>query len=60
MLLQDERFPKIVKNLKMHKHVVAGMEQSGVYDISNADRLGISEVRERFPIQQHTSHQSVF
>ncbi|GAU98140.1 hypothetical protein RvY_09321 [Ramazzottius varieornatus] len=44
LLSQDERFPKIVKNLKMHKHVVAGMEDNGVYDISNADRLGISEV----------------
>ncbi|XP_055333748.1 creatine kinase B-type-like [Paramacrobiotus metropolitanus] len=43
-LSQDPRFPAIVKKLGLHKRAVPELQNSGVYDMSNVDRLGISEV----------------
>lgn len=44
---QDARFSQILKNLKLQKRGTGGVDTAatgGVYDISNADRLGKSEV----------------
>ncbi|OQV23796.1 Creatine kinase B-type [Hypsibius exemplaris] len=44
LLSQDPRFPAIIKNLRVHKRAVPELQHDGVFDLSNQDRLGISEV----------------
>lgn len=44
---QDSRFPKILENLRLQKRGTGGVDTAatgGVFDISNLDRLGKSEV----------------
>lgn len=44
---QDSRFPKILENLRLQKRGTGGVDtaaKGGVFDISNLDRLGKSEV----------------
>lgn len=46
-LSQDSRFPEILKALRLQKRGTGGVDTAatgGVYDISNIDRLGKSEV----------------
>lgn len=45
---QDPRFSKILDNLRLQKRGTGGVDTAavgGVFDISNLDRLGQSEVR---------------
>lgn len=45
--LQDPRFSKILDNLRLQKRGTGGVDTAavgGVFDISNLDRLGQSEV----------------
>lgn len=47
---QDSRFPKILENLRLQKRGTGGVDtaaKGGVFDISNLDRLGKSEVGAR-------------
>lgn len=47
---QDSRFPKILENLRLQKRGTGGVDTAavgGVFDISNLDRLGKSEVGAR-------------
>lgn len=47
---QDSRFPKILENLRLQKRGTGGVDTAavgGVFDISNLDRLGKSEVGTR-------------
>lgn len=47
---QDSRFPKILENLRLQKRGTGGVDtaaKGGVFDISNLDRLGKSEVGSR-------------
>ena len=44
---QDNRFPKILENLRLQKRGTGGVDTAAtgsVFDISNLDRLGKSEV----------------
>lgn len=44
---QDSRFPKILENLRLQKRGTGGVDTAatgGIFDISNLDRLGKSEV----------------
>ena len=46
--LYDSRFPKILENLRLQKRGTGGVDTAAtgsVFDISNLDRLGKSEVR---------------
>lgn len=46
---QDSRFPKILENLRLQKRGTGGVDTAAtgnVFDISNLDRLGKSEVGE--------------
>ena len=48
LLSQDNRFDTILQSLKLQKRGTGGVDtaaQGGVYDISNADRIGFSEVQ---------------
>ncbi|XP_017721532.1 PREDICTED: creatine kinase U-type, mitochondrial-like, partial [Rhinopithecus bieti] len=48
LLSKDSRFPKILENLRLQKRGTGGVDTAatgGVFDISNLDRLGKSEVR---------------
>lgn len=45
---QDNRFPKILENLRLQKRGTGGVDTAATgstFDISNLDRLGKSEVR---------------
>uniref|UniRef100_A0A8C0U7C2 Creatine kinase U-type, mitochondrial n=1 Tax=Cyanistes caeruleus TaxID=156563 RepID=A0A8C0U7C2_CYACU len=47
LLSKDSRFPKILENLRLQKRGTGGVDtaaKGGVFDISNLDRLGKSEV----------------
>lgn len=47
---QDSRFPKILENLRLQKRGTGGVDTAAtgsVFDISNLDRLGKSEVGAR-------------
>lgn len=47
---QDSRFPKILENLRLQKRGTGGVDTAavgGIFDISNLDRLGKSEVGAR-------------
>ncbi|NXD38154.1 KCRU kinase, partial [Copsychus sechellarum] len=47
LLSKDSRFPKILENLRLQKRGTGGVDTAavgGVFDISNLDRLGKSEV----------------
>lgn len=47
-LSQDSRFGEILSNLRLQKRGTGGVDTAsvgGVFDISNSDRLGSSEVR---------------
>ena len=47
LLSKDERFGSILKNLRLQKRGTGGVDTAssdGVFDISNSDRLGFSEV----------------
>jgi len=49
LLSQDARFGSILKNLRLQKRGTGGVDTAatgGVFDISNADRLGSSEVQQ--------------
>ena len=46
-LSKDKRFPEIIKALRLQKRGTGGVDTAatgGIYDISNSDRLGKSEV----------------
>ena len=46
-LSKDKRFPEIIKSLCLQKRGTGGVDTAatgGIYDISNSDRLGKSEV----------------
>ncbi|KAG8505274.1 LOW QUALITY PROTEIN: Creatine kinase U-type, mitochondrial, partial [Galemys pyrenaicus] len=48
LLSKDSRFPKILENLRLQKRGTGGVDTAAtgsVFDISNLDRLGKSEVR---------------
>ena len=50
-LSKDSRFPEILKTLRLQKRGTGGVDTAatgGVYDISNIDRLGKSEVCQLF------------
>ncbi|NXT05307.1 KCRU kinase, partial [Prunella fulvescens] len=47
LLSKDSRFPKILENLRLQKRGTGGVDtaaKGGIFDISNLDRLGKSEV----------------
>lgn len=47
-LAQDPRFSKILENLRLQKRGTGGVDTAavgGIFDISNLDRLGQSEVK---------------
>ena len=46
-LFQDPRFTKILDQLRLQKRGTGGVDtaaEGGIFDISNSDRLGFSEV----------------
>lgn len=51
LLSQDPRFSKILENLRLQKRGTGGVDTAAVadvYDISNIDRIGRSEVTSLF------------
>lgn len=47
--MQDPRFAKILDAMKLQKRGTGGVDSEatgGTFDVSNADRIGYSEVRE--------------
>merc|ERR1712066_133144 len=48
LLSQHEKFDEILKNLRLQKRGVGGVDtasEGGIFDLSNLDRLGFSEVQ---------------
>lgn len=55
---QDPRFSKILSNLRLQKRGTGGVDTAavgGIFDISNLDRLGQSEVGNPSPTQNWSS-----